>query len=339
MSASSSLYQQSGVSIDAGKETVELIKEAVKSTYNENVLAGVGAFAGLFDLTNLPDNPAIVASTDGVGTKVKLAARAGKFKSIGHDIVNHCFNDIACAGQNVQPLFFLDYVASSELKPQMVAEIVKGIAEACKNIGCALLGGETAEMPSVYQENEFDLVGTIIGVVDKTKLYPKSTLQVGDKLIGLLSSGAHTNGYSLIRKVFAGVPLESNIEGLGYLADVLLEPHYNYHFELATLQAANIEIQALAHITGGGLIENLPRVLPNNLTALIKRNSWQVPNLFKYIQEKGQVSNLEMYRVFNMGVGMVAIVPEAQLNFVLQTLPRAFCIGEVIEGAEMKWDE
>ena len=167
------------MSIDAGQETVKLIKEVVKSTHNENVLAGVGAFAGLFDLTNLPDNPAIVASTDGVGTKVKLAAQTGKFKSIGHDIVNHCFNDIVCAGQGVKPLFFLDYVASSELKPQMVAEIVTGISEACKNIGAALLGGETAEMPSVYQENEFDLVGTIIGVVDKTKFYPKSTLKVG----------------------------------------------------------------------------------------------------------------------------------------------------------------
>ena len=339
MSTSSSLYQKSGVSIDAGQETVKLIKEAVKSTHNENVLAGVGAFAGLFDLTNLPDNPAIVASTDGVGTKVKLAAQAGKFKSIGHDIVNHCFNDIACAGQGVKPLFFLDYVASSELKPQMVAEIVTGISEACKHIGAALLGGETAEMPSLYQENEFDLVGTIIGVVDKTKLYPKSTLKIGDKLIGLPSSGAHTNGYSLIRKVFADVPLDSDVEGVGHLDEVLLEPHRNYYPELAALQEANIEIQALAHITGGGLIENLPRVLPNNLTALIKRNSWQVPNLFKYIQENGKVSDLEMYRVFNMGVGMVVIVPETQLNIVLQTLPRAFCIGEILEGAEIKWDE
>ena len=203
MSKNSSQYQKSGVSIDAGQETVELIKEAIKNTHNENVLAGVGAFAGLFNLTNLPNNPALVASTDGVGTKVKLAVQAGKFKNIGHDIVNHCFNDIACAGQRVKPLFFLDYVASSNLKPEMVAEIVTGIAEACKNIGSALLGGETAEMPSVYQENEFDLVGTIVGVVDKTQLYPKSTLSVGDKLIGLPSSGAHTNGYSLIRKVFA----------------------------------------------------------------------------------------------------------------------------------------
>ncbi len=336
---STSQYQQSGVSIDAGKETVELIKEAVKSTHNENVLAGVGAFAGLFDLANLPNNPAIVASTDGVGTKVKLATQAGNFKSIGQDIVNHCFNDIVCAGQGVKPLFFLDYVASSELKPKMVAEIVTGISEACKNIGCALLGGETAEMPSVYQENEFDLVGTIVGVVDKTQLYPKGTLSVGDKLIGLPSSGAHTNGYSLIRKVFADVPLDSDIEGVGNLGEVLLEPHQNYYPELVALKEASIAVQALAHITGGGLTENLPRVLPNHLTVCIERNSWSVPSLFKYIQEKGEVSDSEMYRVFNMGVGMVVIVPEVQLNAALQMLPQAFCIGEVIEGSEMKWDE
>ena len=334
-----SQYQQSGVSIDAGKETVELIKDTVKSTHNENVLAGVGAFAGIFDLANLPANPAIIASTDSVGTKVKVAARANKFKSIGHDIVNHCFNDIACAGQDVKPLFFLDYVASSELKPQMVAEMVTGISEACKNIGCALLGGETAEMPSVYQENEFDLVGTIVGAIDKTKLYPKSTLSVGDKLIGLPSSGAHTNGYSLIRKVFADIPLDRNIEGVGVSGDILLEPHKNYYPDLMALQEAKIDIQSLAHITGGGLIENLPRVLTNDLTAQIKLNSWQIPNLFKYIQEKGKVSELEMYRVFNMGVGMVAIVSEAQLSTALQILPEAFCIGEVIKGSEIEWVE
>ena len=337
MSTSSSLYQQSGVSIDAGKEVVELIKEAIKSTHNESVLASVGAFAGAFDLANLPANPALVASTDSVGTKVKLAAKVGKFKNIGYDIVNHCFNDIACAGQGVKPLFFLDYVASSELRPQMVAEMVTGISEACRNIGCALLGGETAEMPSVYKENEFDLVGTIVGMVDKTKLYPKSTLNVGDKLIGLPSSGAHTNGYSLIRKVFAEVSLDSDVEGVGHLAEILLEPHRCYYLELIKLQKANIAVQAIAHITGGGLIENLPRVLPDGCNVCIESKNWQVPSLFKYIQEKSKVSEVEMYRVFNMGVGMVVIVPAVQLSTALEVLPKAFYMGKVIKSPVIEW--
>ena len=339
MSEGSSAYKQSGVSIDAGQETVKLIKNIVKSTHNSNVLAGVGSFAGLFDLKDLPTNATLVASTDGVGTKVKLAVRAMKFKGIGHDIVNHCFNDIACAGEGVRPLFFLDYIASSQIKPLMVAQVVAGISEACKAIDCALLGGETAEMPSVYQKNEFDLVGTIIGAVDKTKLYPKTTLQVGDKLIGLPSSGAHTNGYSLIRKVFADTSLESEVEDLGVLGNVLLEPHRCYQKELITLQKAGIDIQALAHITGGGLIENLPRVLPDGLGALIRRDSWQVPNLFKHIQKQAHIDEMEMYRVFNMGIGMVVIVPESQLSNVLQVLPEAFCIGEVIKGSTVEWAE
>lgn len=330
MIQSSSKYQQSGVSIEAGQQAVELIKKAVTSTHDENVLAGVGAFAGLFNLTNLPPNPTLVAGTDGVGTKVKLAVQIGRFKNIGYDIVHHCFNDISCAGESVKPLFFLDYIASSVLKPHIVAKIVTGISEACLNLNCALLGGETAEMPSVYQNNEFDLVGTMVGIVDKTKLYPRSTLKVGDKLIGLPASGAHTNGYSLIRKVFADIPLDSQINGIGNLAEVLLEPHKSYYSELLVLQQAGISVQALAHITGGGLIENLPRVLPKTLSVNIRKDSWQIPELFKYIQEKANVSEIEMYRVFNMGVGMVAIIPAKQLKSALQVLPSAFCIGEVV---------
>ena len=339
----SNLYEQSGVSIDNGQKAVDLMKEAVTSTHGPQVLAGIGAFSGLFNLAELVGPllaPVLVASTDGVGTKVKLAAALGQYEGIGHDIVNHCLNDILCAGEGVKPLFFLDYVASSKLEPAMVAQIVKGIAAACRETGCALLGGETAEMPGVYQPAEFDLVGAIVGLVDRANIYPRPTLKVGDILLGLPSSGPHTNGYSLIRSIFAGISMETEFNGIGPLGQALLAPHRPYLRPLARLQRAGIAVQALAHITGGGLTENIPRALHglDGLSVRIDQASWPVPPLFQLIQAQGGVSQMEMLRVFNMGVGMVAIIPKAQAGTALAALAReGWLIGEVIRGEEIEW--
>ena len=329
-------YASSGVNIDAGNRAVELMRAAVKSTYGPEVLAGIGAFGGLFDATALKSmhDPVLVASTDGVGTKVKLAAQAGRYESIGHDIVNHCINDILVQG--ARPLFFLDYVASSKIDPEMIAAIVSGISAACREAGCALLGGETAEMPDVYQPNEFDVAGTIIGVVDRSAILPRTDqLCAGDVLIGLRSSGPHTNGYSLIRKVFEDVPLDAVFPELGVsLADALLVPHRSY---LSLLQSAISNqpstIKALAHLTGGGFIENIPRVLPDHLAAQINLGSWPVPPLFQLTQQRGDIATEEMYRVFNMGIGLIAIVAPEDVATLQASIPEeAFVIGQLIDG-------
>lgn len=335
-----SLYEQAGVSIDAGQKAVNLMKEAVTATHGPNVLAGIGAFGGLFSLDGLLDGlarPTLVASTDGVGTKVKLAAALGRYRGIGHDIVNHCLNDIACAGEGVRPLFFLDYIASSQLAPEMVAEVVSGIAAACRAAGCALLGGETAEMPGVYRPAEFDLVGTVVGLLDAGRVFPRPTLAAGDVLLGLPSAGAHTNGYSLIRKIFEATPLDAEFAGIGPLGDALLTPHRCYLPELARLREAGIAVQGLAHITGGGLVENLPRALPARLTARIEPGSWPLPPLFRLIQQQGGVPDSEMRRVFNLGVGMVVIIKPEQAAAALETLAEGWRIGEVVEGDVLLW--
>jgi len=317
-------YASSGVDIDAGNRAVDLMKDAVKSTYNSSVLAGIGSFGGLFDASALKEmkSPVLVASTDGVGTKVKLAASVGRYRGIGHDIVNHCINDIFVQG--ARPLFFMDYFATSKLNPEQTAEVVTGIAEACKDAGMALLGGETAEMPGVYQPNEFDVAGTIIGVVERDEILPCQNLQAGDVLVGFKSSGPHTNGYSLIRKVFENESLD------GSLVDTLLAPHRSY---FNVLYPHLSKVKALAHITGGGFIENIPRVLPENINAVIHLNSWQVPPLWKLIREKGNIANEEMYRVFNMGIGMVAIVDKSQAaDFQSLISEPTFVIGELVNG-------
>ena len=319
-----SQYAASGVDIDAGNHAVDSMKEAVRRTYNESVLAGIGSFGGLFDVAAFKhmDHPVLVASTDGVGTKVKLAASVGRYRGIGHDIVNHCINDILVQG--ARPLFFLDYFATSKLNPEQTVEVVTGIAEACKEAGMALLGGETAEMPGVYQPNEFDVAGTIVGVLEREAILPRPTMQAGDVLIGFQSSGPHTNGYSLIRKVFDPTGLDDS------LADALLASHRSY-FNL--LYPRLSQIKALAHITGGGFMENIPRVLPDNLNAVIHRDSWQVPPLWKIIQEKGNISTEEMYRVFNMGIGMVAIVDRSIAADLQKSVPElTFIIGELVKG-------
>jgi phosphoribosylaminoimidazole synthetase len=276
------------------------------------------------------ESTVLVASTDGVGTKTKLAASLGRYRGIGHDIVNHCINDILVQG--ARPLFFMDYFAASKLDPERAAEVVTGIAEACRQAGVALLGGETAEMPGVYQPNEFDVAGTIIGVVERDEILPRPNLQTGDVLIGIASSGPHTNGYSLIRNVFADTPLDTVFPESGCsLADALLAPHRSYH---SILQPILPYCKALAHLTGGGFIENIPRILPENLDAEIQPGSWPVPPLFNLIQSRGEIDRDEMFRVFNMGIGIVMVVDRAAAAEIQARIPeRTFRIGELVQGA------
>lgn len=298
-------YAAAGVDIEAGQEAVGLMKKALGALpAHPRVLSDLGSFGGLFDASGLGNAPVLVASTDGVGTKVILASWAGRYRGLGHDLVNHCINDILVQG--ARPLFFLDYIACSKLVPEMAAEIVTGIAEACSAAGCALLGGETAEMPGVYKEGQIDIAGTIVGVVERASLLPRKDMQAGDWLVGFPSSGPHTNGYSLIRKILYGVPLDTVFPELEQpLVDLLLAPHRSYLAELGPHLGS---VKALAHLTGGGLWDNLPRILPEGLHARVNRSAWVVPPLFSFLQERGQVEEDEMFRVFNMGIGMMAVV-------------------------------
>lgn len=321
-------YKAAGVDIDAGNRAVEQMKPAIRATFTPNVLADVGSFGGLFALTGLPDRPVLVASTDGVGTKVKLAAQLGRWRSIGHDIVNHCVNDILV--QNARPLFFLDYVAAGKLAPDVVAEVVTGIAEACRAVGCALLGGETAEMPGVYAEGAFDLVGTVVGLVARDALLPRpEAMQPGDALVGLPSSGPHTNGYSLIRRIVEGRDLDARLADGQTLADALLAPHRSYVAEIDRLQATGLPLHGLAHLTGGGFIENIPRILPTGLAAQIDTRAWEAPPLFRELVAWGGIAQAETFRVFNMGIGMVLVVPAAAVDAVVALLPGAVQVGEL----------
>jgi phosphoribosylamine--glycine ligase/phosphoribosylaminoimidazole synthetase len=330
-------YAQAGVSLEAGAEVVSSIKDVVRETHGPEVLAGVGAFGGMFSAMALKgmDHPVLVASTDGVGTKTRIATQVGRVGGLGHDLVNHCINDILVQG--ARPLFFLDYVASSRLVPEQVADFVRGAAEACKATGCALLGGETAEMPGVYMDGELDVVGTIVGVVDRGAVIDGSTVSHGDVLIGLVSTGLHTNGYSLARRIIDGLDLTAHRAVLnGSLADALLQSHCTYLAEVDALRGADIPIHALAHITGGGLPENLPRVLPAGLRARIDTQVFKAdaPPIFDWLVEAGGVERLEAFRAFNMGVGMVVVVPadraDAALTALSQTgLATAWRIGSI----------
>lgn len=326
MTNQTDLYAAAGVDINAGNRTIELMKSAVKSTYGKEVLAGIGAFGGMFDVSALKNmkQPVLVASTDGIGTKVHLAAQANKFNSLGYDIVNHSVNDILVQG--AKPLFFMDYLAASKLDPEKMAMIVTGMAEACKAVDCALLGGETAEMPGVYHPEMFDVAGTIVGVVERDQALPRNDLQAGDVLLGIASSGPHTNGYSLIRKIFTEYDTE--------LMEQLLAPHRCYLPVLQkALQHPEQPIKGLVHITGGGFYENIPRVLPENLGADIQLNSWPVPDLFQRIQQQGNVPFEQMHRVFNMGIGMIAIVDIEQLALLKSLINETtWMIGKLIPG-------
>lgn len=330
-----SAYAAAGVNIDAGNRAVALMSQAVRSTYSPAVLAGIGAFGGLFDAAVLGSlrQPVLVASTDGVGTKVKLAAQLGRYGSIGADLVNHCINDILVQG--ARPLFFLDYFASAQISPEIVATVVGGLAAACREAGVALLGGETAEMPGVYQPNEFDLAGTIVGALERERMLPHPDLHPGDLLIGLRSSGPHTNGYSLIRRVFNGEDLTAYVPELrGSLGDALLAPHRCYlNLLIGLIEQSDSPIRALAHLTGGGFIENIPRVLPQGLGARIHTGNWPVPPLFQLIQRRGDIRSAEMHRVFNMGIGMVAVVPPERAAEVQAALPEeSWIVGELTAG-------
>ncbi len=327
----SQAYAHAGVDIDAANRTVLLIREAVRSTYGPEVLAGVGAFGGLFEASALRDarNPVLVSSVDGVGTKTKIAAARGRYDTIGQDLVNHCVNDILCQG--ARPLFFLDYFASAKLESEVVAEVVAGLAAACRDVGCALLGGETAEMPGVYAAGEFDLVGTVVGWVERDRIVDGSGIRPGDALIGLASSGPHTNGYSLIRQAFADVPLDHVYPKMGRpLGDVLLEPHRCYLHDVERLREA-VQIKGMAHITGGGLVDNPPRMLPDGLRARFDWGSWPVPPIFSLIRRLAGISDEEMRRVFNLGLGMVLVVAPDDAERALDALGEgAWKVGDVL---------
>lgn len=325
-SQSSSTYAAAGVDIDAGNRAVDLMREDVRSTFTGNVLSDVGSFGGQFDLSDLPSKFLLIASTDGIGTKVKLAAEHNRWKSIGHDVVNHCLNDILVQG--ARPLFFLDYIAADKIVPENVAAIVAGMAEACRDADCALLGGETAEMPGIYTTGSYDVVGTIVGFVDQQGLLPyRKTMQPGDLLYGLPSSGPHTNGYTLIRRILADHDLSQQLEDGQTLLDAVLAPHRSYLPALLKLEEAGIAIKGLAHITGGGLVDNVPRILPVGLSARIDRNCWDAPPVFRRLLSWSEMDREEAYRVFNMGIGMVVVISADQTGMIQTALPEAIPIG------------
>jgi phosphoribosylformylglycinamidine cyclo-ligase len=326
-------YQAAGVDIAAGARAVEMMKGAVAASYGPEVLLGIGAFGGLFDANALKamTAPVLVASTDGVGTKTKIAAALGRYDSVGQDLVNHCVNDILVQG--ARPLFFLDYFASAKLDPGQVAAVVAGCAAACRAVGCALLGGETAEMPGVYAPGEFDLAGTIVGAVERSAIVDGTSVAAGDIIIGLASTGLHTNGFSLVRRVFAGYDLNAPIPSLGRsLGDALLVPHKSYLADVQRLWEAGVVVKAMAHITGGGLIDNPPRVLPPGLAARLERGRWPVPPIFRLIQEAGQIADDEMAHVFNMGLGMLLVVERGCAVEALDALgDDAWLVGDVLQ--------
>ena len=325
--AISAAYRTAGVDIDAGNRAVALLAESVASTRTPHVLSAPGGFGGMYAAGDLGADVALVASTDGVGTKAELAGRYGRWRGIGADLVNHCIGDIAVHG--ARPLFFLDYIAMATLEPEIVAEIVAGIADACRSAGCALLGGETAEMPGVYAPGAVDVVGTIVGAVPRDRLLPRpETIRAGDALVGLASSGPHTNGYSLIRHLLDGRP---GAQPEDSLIDALLAPHRNYLPAVTSFNEAGIEPKALAHITGGGFFDNLPRVLPSHLGARVDLGTWPVPELFATLVDWGEVDDSEAFRVWNMGIGLVAVVDEASAAALAEQGHRL--IGAVIDAA------
>jgi phosphoribosylamine--glycine ligase/phosphoribosylaminoimidazole synthetase len=334
--ATLSSYADAGVDIDEGARAVSRMKAAVERTHGPAVVNGLGSFGGVFSAKALSamDEPVLVASTDGVGTKVELAARLGRVRGVGHDIVNHCVNDVLV--QAARPLFFLDYIAASTLDADLVAEVVGGMAEACEAAGCALLGGETAEMPGVYQPGAFDVAGTLIGAADRSELLPRADVAAGDVLIGVASSGAHTNGFSFLRKLFQWVPLEVTPAGLDRpLADALLEPHRNYLPVLDSALATG-SVKALAHITGGGLPENLPRVLPDGVAARVTLGSWPAVPLFALVRELAtEMDVVELHRTLNMGVGMVIVTSPSEVDTVQTAIDEpTHVIGELVAHSD-----
>jgi len=326
-------YKAAGVDIKAGEETVKKIKGFAKSTFNQNVLSDLGLFGGFFEFQkNNYSEPVLVSSVDGVGTKLKVAIAMNRHSTIGQDLVNHCVNDIAVCG--AQPLFFLDYLAFGKLHPETAASIVEGFSVACKQNGCALIGGETAEMPGVYKEDDYDLSGTIVGVVEKKEIINGKKICKGDALIGFASNGLHTNGYSLARKVLEKYSFAQKFDELELpLGDELLRVHKSY-LKLISLLKKESTIHGFSHITGGGIVGNTKRIIPENLSLNIDWSAWTVPNLFKLIQNSGNISDDEMRDVFNLGIGLIAVVSENEIDKVMaaaKTLNETgILLGEVI---------
>ena len=331
-------YKDAGVDIDAGNRFVDMIKPLVKQTNRPEVLTDIGGFGGLFSLNSSKyKRPTLVSSTDGVGTKLKLAFMMDKHDTVGIDLVAMCVNDVLVQG--AEPLFFLDYLATGKLAPEKAVEIVKGIAEGCKQSNCALLGGETAEMPGMYTDGEYDLAGFTVGVVDNDAIIDGSSITKGDKIIGIASNGLHSNGYSLARKVFLeAMKLNLNDKPNDLtqtLGEELLTPTRIYVKTVLNLMR-DFTIKGVAHITGGGLLENLPRVLPQKCKAIINRNSWDKPVIFEMLREGGNIPEEEMYRTFNYGIGMAIVVPEQEVEDIVGRLAglgeTAFIIGEIVQS-------
>lgn len=337
MSDTKITYKDAGVDIDAGNTFVNLIKPLVKATSRPEVIADIGGFGGLFSLnTNKYKNPVLVSGTDGVGTKLKVAFMAGKHDTVGIDLVAMCVNDIIVQG--AEPLFFLDYLATGKLDPEKAAAVVKGISDGCVQAGCALIGGETAEMPGFYAKDEYDLAGFTVGVVERNDIIDGSSITVGNKLIGIASSGLHSNGFSLARKVIfekMGLTIHAPLPGIGKtVAEELLTPTRIYVKTVLNLRR-DLRINGIAHITGGGLLENIPRILPHGCKAVIHRESWQMPAIFHLLQEVGNIEETELFRTFNCGIGMVLAVPENEAEEILIRLSglneQAFLIGDVVK--------
>jgi phosphoribosylformylglycinamidine cyclo-ligase len=334
-------YKSSGVDIDAGNETVNRIKKLAKSTFTPGVLSEIGSFGGLFKLdTSAWKEPVLVSSADGVGTKLKVAFMMNRHRTIGVDLVNHCVNDILVQG--AMPLFFLDYLATGKLSPDVAEQIVEGLAKACQDNGCALLGGETAEMPGFYGDGEYDVAGFIVGAVDRAQIINGRGITAGDVLIGLPSNGLHTNGYSLARKVaFETLQLkaDSHVPDLGEtVGEALLRTHRSYLPVLKPLLGKNL-IKGMAHITGGGITDNLPRVLPPGTAARVNRTAWRVPAIFRWIGESGRVPEYDLRRALNMGIGMILVVAAKDAGAVRQALlnsgeANSVVIGDIVAGSQ-----
>jgi phosphoribosylformylglycinamidine cyclo-ligase len=326
-------YKASGVDIDAGNEAVRRIRGLARSTFTPNVLSDIGSFGGLFRFsTGSFQDPVLVSSADGVGTKLRVAFLAGKHDTVGEDLVNHCVNDILVQG--AEPLFFLDYFGTGRLSPAVAESVVTGMARACRENQCALLGGETAEMPGFYAEGEYDIAGFIVGVVERSRLITGATITSGDALIGVPSTGLHTNGYSLARRIafeHLNLRVDSFVPELGRtIGEALLDPHRSYLSLIRPLLSTGV-IKGMAHITGGGITENLPRVLPDGTAARIRTSAWTIPPVFSWLQESGRVPPADMLRTFNMGIGLIVVSAPDRAEHLKETLGGSI-IGEIVKG-------
>lgn len=338
----SNMYKKAGVDVEKGYEAVARMKRHIEKTNRPEVIGGIGAFAGLFDLTSLSyKEPVLVSGTDGVGTKLKLAFQLNKHDTVGIDLVAMCVNDIVAQG--AEPLFFLDYIGCGKNDPEVIEQIVSGVSEGCVQAGASLIGGETAEMPGMYEEDEYDLAGFVVGIAEKSKLITGETIEAGDAIVGIASSGIHSNGYSLVRQVVKGFDLQKQYDGLAEpLGDALLRPTKIYAKEIKQL-LEKVTVKGIAHITGGGFYENFPRMLPDGLGVKLDETKWDIPDILSFIEREGEINHEEMYGVFNMGIGMALAVnseeAEETTAMLRQNGVEATIIGEVTteEGVHIQW--